>query len=284
MSVTLLRTGPAGAPRVTILPGFMGGPRSVEALVHHLPDAFTVRVVTLPGHGDRPFMPTDATWPELMDAVASEVAPRGAGANELLVGYSMGGRVALDLATRLEDAFTHVIAVSADLGLADAAARASRVAEDETRATEIERDGLEAFVDRWQALPLFASQARLPARTLDAQRRMRLANTEAGLAWALRHLGTGRMPDLRAPLGASSVAVTFAAGSLDAKFTKLAEEGARLAQRGDWAAFHDVGHNVPLEAPKRLAHLVVERATRGSSSRRDEESTAALMREGRSTT
>lgn len=275
MTVTILRLGPAGAPRVTFIPGFMGGPRAFEALAAHLPDAFGVRVVTLPGHGDRSAIAPGARFEELVALVGAEIDEGTKSAVEILVGYSMGGRVALAAALAHPERFAHVVAVGADLGLVDDAARRSRAEEDEARARQIEQAGIAAFLEAWEALPLFATQRALGPEALAAQRRMRLANTAEGLAFALRRLGTGQMPDLRPQLASSPLPITFVAGSLDAKFCALASEGARIAPRGAWAAFHGVGHNVPLEAPRRLAKLVAERAV-APRPRRNEDTDASI--------
>jgi 2-succinyl-6-hydroxy-2,4-cyclohexadiene-1-carboxylate synthase len=263
MTVTVVRIGPQGAPRVTLIPGFMGGPRSWDAVVHHLPDALTIRIVTLPGHGDRPVVMPRAGFPEVVSEIGrSLVAQNNRDVPEVLVGYSMGGRIALSLALLEPARFASVIAIGADLGLSDEAVRAARCAEDDERARSLEEAGLEEFVARWETLPIFESQRELPEELLASQRRMRLANTTEGLAFALRALGTGAMPDLRSALGAFERPLAFAVGSRDKKFCALAEEGARIAPRGERIVFSDVGHNVALEAPKRLARVIADRASR----------------------
>ena len=80
-----------------------------------------------------------------------------------VVGYSMGGRVALHLALGAPERVAALVLESASPGIADAAQRAARVKSDEALADDIERLGIEAFVDRWEAQPLFASQSRLAA-------------------------------------------------------------------------------------------------------------------------
>ncbi len=276
MTVTVVRIGPQGAPRVTLLPGFMGGPRSWDAVVHHLPDALTIRVVTLPGHGDRPLVMPRAGFLEIVSEVGrSLVAQNNRDVPEVLVGYSMGGRIALSLALLEPERFASVIAIGADLGFSDEGPRAARRVEDDERARSLEVAGLEEFVARWETLPIFESQRELPEEVLASQRRMRLANTVEGLAFALRALGTGAMPDLRTPLRDFGRPVAFAVGSRDQKFCALAEESARIAPRGERIVFSDVGHNVALEAPKKLARVIADRVGRA----RAEADTSAAMNE-----
>ena len=70
---------------------------------------------------------------------------------------------------RPPDLVERLVLVSASPGLASDAERAERRAADERLADEIERDGVDAFLERWLALPLFA---RLPpdAAGLDDRR------------------------------------------------------------------------------------------------------------------
>src|SRR5947209_7676452 len=67
--------------------------------------------------------------------------------------------------------------------------RQERVTSDEALANSIEQQGLEAFVERWSELPLFASQAYLPEAVRAELRAQRLRNNPRGLANCLRGLG-----------------------------------------------------------------------------------------------
>src|SRR5262249_51588996 len=142
-----------------------------------------------------------------------------------------------------------VLVIGASAGLADPAERAARVRADEALAQELERDGLERFVDRWMALPLFASQARLGSEFLAASRAARLHNRTHGLAASLRGVGTGAQPPLHARLAQLDVPILFAAGAEDAKFAALARELAATARHGRVALVPDAGHAAQLENP-----------------------------------
>ena len=118
----------------------------------------------LPGHGrslGSPESPVAADISSTIDALLQAMDDRGV-AEFALLGYSMGGRVALRLALRAPERVSALIVVSASPGIADATARAARLAADRALADRIERDGVPAFVDYWQSLPLWASQRRLP--------------------------------------------------------------------------------------------------------------------------
>src|SRR5688500_6765761 len=105
----------------------------------------------------------------------------------------MGGRVALRVALARPERVRSLVLVSASPGIAGDAARAARVASDRALAADVERDGIEAFVDRWERLLLRESQRALPADVRDALRAERLPCGARGLARSL--------PDARTEIG-----------------------------------------------------------------------------------
>lgn len=205
---------------------------------------------TLLGHGPPPWADS---WEAEIDRLASEVRQRADGP-VVAVGYSLGARVTAGLVARHPDLVAHAYLVGAHLGLDDAD-RPGRQAWEDGLARDLRRDGVEAFVDRWERLPLWASQADLPAETLARQRATRTAHTAEGLARSLEVLGTGRMPDLRPAIAASDVPVTLIVGSLDTKFMGLSEDWQRLPAVTR-RVVPGVGHNVVLEAPAAVASIV----------------------------
>jgi len=172
-----------------------------------------------------------------------------------LAGYSMGGRIALSLALSpaARGRVSRLVLIGASPGLLDSAERRARRAADEALADRIEGEGIEAFAEDWSSLPLFAGQ---PAAVAAAAHAERLSQSPAGLAAALRGLGTGAMEPLWAKLPALAVPVTLIVGERDAKFRALAE---RMAEPLPAAALHVVpgaGHAVQLEAPDVVAGLL----------------------------
>ena len=120
----------------------------------------------------------------------------------------MGGRIALHaaLAPALAPRVERLVLIGASPGIADPAERAERRAADERLADEIERMTIEEFAHRWAQTPVLAGQPPAVAAAVHADR---LRNTPAGLAGALRGLGTGALPslwdrlaELRAPVDA----------------------------------------------------------------------------------
>lgn len=166
-----------------------------------------------------------------------------------LLGYSMGARLALHLATTAPARVRTLILESGSPGLADSAERDARCRADHALADRIEREGLTAFVDHWERLPLFASQERLPAAVRAALRAQRLRNDPRGLANSLRGMGTGRQEPLWDRLADLPMPVLLIVGAMDEKYVHLARRMAALLPATRLVAIPDAGHAVHLEQP-----------------------------------
>ena len=147
---------------------------------------------------------------------------------------------------------------SASPGIDDPAERAARVESDRALAESIERDGLEAFVDRWEALPLFATQARLPDDVRRRLREQRLRNRMTGLASSLRGMGAGAQEPAFARLGDLAMPVLLIAGDEDAKYRELARAMGGRIRQARAEIVEGAGHAVHLEHSAAFAALVKE--------------------------
>ena len=168
------------------------------------------------------------------------------------VGYSQGGRLCLQLALDQPEVVQRLVLVSASPGIADPDERAARRAADERLAQEVERDGVDAFLARWLAQPLFATLPRERAG-LDERRRH---NTVESLTAQLRTLGQGAQPSNWERLGELRMPVLLIVGGLDVKYVDIAR---RMAERIDDVRLEvvpDAGHACHLEQPERVAHLL----------------------------
>ncbi len=240
----------AGGPPLVLLHGFLGAPSGwdavLQALAHHGP----VWCPWLPGHGPAP--PVPLTWHEAVAQLAA-VLPAGG----VLAGYSMGARLALGAALSPGVQLRGTLLVGGHVGLATAAERAERAAQDAARAAALRRGPLQAFVEAWEALPLFETQRALPAAAQAAQRAARLAHDPAALAWSFDVAGLACMPDLRPAVAATTTRTTngplcWITGERDERFSALARGLARPP-----AVMHrtvpGAGHNLLLEAPADVA-------------------------------
>jgi 2-succinyl-6-hydroxy-2,4-cyclohexadiene-1-carboxylate synthase len=171
----------------------------------------------------------------------------------VLVGYSMGGRIALYTALALPGLVHRLVLVGASPGIADAAERDERRRADEALAARIETMDIAAFATEWGGQELFAGQE---ARVAAAAHADRLRNTPAGLAAALRGLGTGVMPPLWDRLGQLTMPVTLVAGERDARFCAIAGRMAPAIPDCRVEVVDGAGHAAQLEQPEIVAAAI----------------------------
>jgi 2-succinyl-6-hydroxy-2,4-cyclohexadiene-1-carboxylate synthase len=246
---------------VALLHGFTGSPDSFHDIARALAaGGVTVKAPALIGHAGADDPRVDGFESEV-GRIADELHLEGSGIH--LVGYSLGGRIAVGLLCRYPELFAGATLISAQPGLPTEVERAARRRADERWCEMLERDGLGAFIGAWEALPLFASQAALPEDVRAAQRADRLRHTAAGLARSLRLCGLGQMPSYWDTLGQLTVPTTLVVGEQDEKFVAIAE---RMLERLPAAALTVVpgaGHNLLLEKPREVLD-VIETALRGA--------------------
>jgi len=233
---------------LVLLHGFTATGRSWDgvrrALGDERPGERAVAAPDLRGHGSA----SGARRVDLASVLAdlALIVPRGA----VLAGYSMGGRVALHFALAHPGRLSRLVLLGASPGLADPGERAARRAADAALAGRVERHGLDAFLAEWAALPLWAEQPEAVRRLADEDRRR---NTPAGLAAALRGLGTGALPSVWDRLGELALPVTLLAGEHDAKFLAIAGEMAAALPQAEVVEIAGAGHAAHLEAPEAVA-------------------------------
>ena len=246
-----------GRAAVLILHGFTGSAESMACVSEPLSEDYFVVRLELVGHGESD-APDDVSC-YAMDACVQQVLGTvdalGLGRPHL-IGYSMGGRTALSAAVTRPECFASLTLVGATAGISDATARKERIAADEALARRIEDEGLEAFVDHWMAIPLFASQERLGAVALSRARAERMRNRPRGLAHSLRGMGAGAQTPIFDRLGDYKGPIQLVVGEEDAKFQGIAailEAGCVDART---AILSEAGHAAHLEQPEAFAVLV----------------------------
>jgi len=248
----------AGAgPALLLLHGFTGSAETWRPFLPALARRHRVIAPNLIGHG-RTASPDDAARYRMDECVADLLALLDRlGVEEFAVlGYSMGGRVALHLALAVPERVRALVLESASPGITDPEERAERARSDEALAELIEREGIAAFVERWESQLLFASQRSLPAEVRERLRAERLGQRPRGLANSLRGMGAGAMEPVWERLGELRLPALVLAGELDAKYVAIARAmGERLPQ-ARVAIVPGTGHAVHLEQPARFLELV----------------------------
>ena len=236
-STLAARVGGEGSP-LTLVHGFTQTGDCWGPLADVLRREHRVIRVDAPGHGGsrRHAAAGLARGAELLSAT---------GADTVLLGYSMGGRLALRAALDHPGTVRALILVGATAGIEDAAEREARRLADEALADRLERIGLDEFVQEWLAMDMFAGLADW-ARFDDQRRR----NTAEGLAQSLRHAGTGTMAPLWDRLHELRRPVLCITGEHDERYGALARRlVAGIGANATHVEIPGAGHAAHLEQP-----------------------------------
>lgn len=240
--------GDPARPRVILLHGFMGSVRDWDEVVRILKHAYCCLLVDLPGHGKSLDTADDAYT---LTGAAREVAQimQTAGpAPTAVIGYSMGGRLALYVALHHRHLCSALVLESATAGIPEATARAERRVLDEKRAEELEQGTFEEFLRTWYSQPVFASLASTP-RILESVMKRRRLNDPRLLAKALRGLGVAAQPSLWEDLPALAMPALCITGERDEKYGRILRQMASMMPRGEFEIVAGSGHNVHVENP-----------------------------------
>lgn len=265
-----VRTGDpidAGRTPVLFLHGFTGRGADWSPFLRYVHAAgHRTVVVDLLGHGrsDAPADPARHAIERQAEDLAV-ILRRLDAAPAIIVGYSMGARIALLLAVTEPALVRGLILESPSAGIADARERATRVNADRTLADQIERDGLDAFVDAWETLPMFAPERRLSPAIQARIRRDRLRNRPHGLAASLRGAGQGAMEPLFDRLKQVRCPALVIAGTLDTAGIERAIAVARRVPSVRMLILPERGHAPHREAPVRFRQILLDQLATWSS-------------------
>lgn len=241
--------------RIVLLHGFTGSTNTWNEVISFLPNTFDILTIDLIGHGVTS-KPMDST----RYAVEEQIADLHALFHQLkwsnftLVGYSMGGRLALSYASRYP--VDRLILESSSPGITEIEQRLNRKQSDDLLADRILNKGLTSFVHFWEGIPLFHTQRQLSLETQQQIREERLAGSEIGLANSLRGFGTGVQPSYWHKLEEINTPTFLLTGELDEKFSKLAKKMKKYLPNVAHIEIRDVGHAIHVENPELFATIV----------------------------
>jgi 2-succinyl-6-hydroxy-2,4-cyclohexadiene-1-carboxylate synthase len=210
----------------------------------------------LPGHGAN-FM-LDLTQPLDLDILTTQFIAwlDTLGLAEIdLLGYSMGGRLALHVAVTHPQRIKRLILESANPGLIDSVARQARAKWDDEQAMLLTEMGLAQFLEHWYNLPLFQSLHRQPARLL-ALKQQRQQHQPLALAKVIRDLSPGRQRPLWSKLADLPMPVLLVAGALDSKYMELLTAMQPQIPQAKLVILPQSGHNVHYEQPELFGQTV----------------------------
>ncbi len=226
------------------LHGFSGSGADFEPIAQ----SFLCIAPDLTGHGrsPKPTEPQAYRCAEQFEAIRHTVHAQRL-QRPILLGYSMGGRLALQLACARHAAFSALVLIGATPGLRGEAERLARREADETLASDIEKKGIAWFAEHWSQTPIIASQQSIMDPWKTKMQRRRQENSPHALAMSLRHAGVGVMKPVWDKLHTLHLPTLLITGCDDTKFTAIASEMASLLPHTRHIALDGAGHCAHLE-------------------------------------
>jgi 2-succinyl-6-hydroxy-2,4-cyclohexadiene-1-carboxylate synthase len=242
-----------------LLHGFTGNVDTWKGLIPSLSKHYQLIMVDLIGHGktDSP-LDVERYRMEQMASDLKSILEKLAISKADVLGYSMGGRLALTFANLYPQCVRSLLLESASPGLETELERSERRKQDQKLAERIVANGIEAFVASWENISLFESQKRLPLEQRLSIREQRLAHSPLGLANSLLGMGTGSQPSWWEELERLDVPVLLITGELDLKFCKIAERMQQRLKKSEWLIINDVGHAIHVEDGDKFGKIVSE--------------------------
>jgi 2-succinyl-6-hydroxy-2,4-cyclohexadiene-1-carboxylate synthase len=244
-------------PALVLLHGFTGSLRAWDDIRSKLQGTVTVVAIDLIGHGDSevPADPARYTLDHAADDLNALLDALGVDSAGVL-GYSMGGRLALHFAVQHPQRVRTLILESASPGIEDQAERERRAASDDDLAERILERGVVAFVEEWERQPLLALAPHVSHEVRERQHAQRLLNSPVGLANSLRGMGAGQQLPLWSRLHALRMPVQLIVGALDQRYCAVSKRMLGLLPNARLEVVPEAGHTVHLDQPELFATTV----------------------------
>ncbi|MCE2683978.1 MAG: 2-succinyl-6-hydroxy-2,4-cyclohexadiene-1-carboxylate synthase [Verrucomicrobiae bacterium] len=236
--------------------GFTGEGADFEPLRAVLPPGHALLAPDFPGHGSRCRQRTPSDYSLAAHLDILDESARNAAEPVTLLGYSMGGRIALHWALANPGKCHQLILVGASPGLPTEAERAERAYADDSVAKYLRTQGLPAFYKYWHNQPFFKTLLALPAARLEPILSRRHQNDPEGLALSLEHVGTGRLSSLWERLRELTGPVDLVTGEHDPKFTEIARRMGERMPKARLSVIEGCGHAIHLERPDDLVQVL----------------------------
>ena len=170
-----------------------------------------------------------------------------------LIGYSLGGRLALAMALQMPS-LKRLTLIGATAGIQNSMDLSDRQRWDREQAAKIRRLGVSNFLDEWRksiALRVVRDCQPVMENVLAQQQ-----HSVEGLATAMVTLGRGAMPPLWKELSKLTIPVDVVYGDQDMSHRKLAMDMAKLLPKARVHAIMGCGHNAVLEAPDDIVKII----------------------------
>ena len=224
---------------IYLLHGFLGSPKDWDFFSFKTPYV----ALTLPGHESIPFLLNPSKW------LLQQITPPS-----ILIGYSLGGRLALQFATLFPDLIQKVVLLSTNPGIENQYQRKKRLLKDEKWAEVIEKRGLQVFLEKWYSQPLFANFKKDPSFPFFFQKRLK--QNQYDMRRILLNYSPGKLPSFWESLKKISFPVLFLFGENDIKYKPTYHRLHKMGLKTE--LIKKAGHAIHLENPKQCLEKIKE--------------------------
>jgi 2-succinyl-6-hydroxy-2,4-cyclohexadiene-1-carboxylate synthase len=261
LTISYIIKNPNALQTVVLLHGFTGSTKSWNEVINLLPTNIRIIAIDLTGHGSSSadIGPKRFRMQEQVKDIKTLFDHLNL-LNFTLIGYSMGGRIALAYACTYPHQVTKLLLESASAGIENRDERLMRIKTDERLAKMIENEGLSSFIDFWEEIPLFQSQKQLSKQKKKSER---MEQDPVGMASSLRGIGTGTQPSYWSQLSQLTFPVVCITGEFDDKFKKIAVRMSSMIKNVQHIEVLGTGHAIHVENPVQFATIIMEQVKDG---------------------
>lgn len=243
---------------VLFLHGFTGSAGDWDFVTKNISSLFTPIFVDLVGHGssaapDNMEKYFEKNQLEILDKLTDFLSIK----NIILVGYSMGGRLALAFSIIYPEKIKGLVLESSSCGIKDNNERNERIKSDELLASSIAANGVSKFIDYWMSIPLFKSLAKIDSAKVQNMKEKKIkTNSINGLKNSLVGFSQGKMNYYGNSLSKLKVKLLFICGDLDKKYCNIGKNITQNSSKFELQIVNDCGHNVHFEKPEEFLKLL----------------------------
>ncbi len=257
INIEKLRENDNARNSLFLLHGFTGSSADWQNVSFLFDSKFNIYGIDLIGHG-KSDSPTDISLysPESQAEQMKSVIEKLKGEKNIVLGYSMGGRLALIVAMLFPELLHGIILESSSAGISNNQESEKRKDYDLQLADMILTKPIEEFIASWMDQELFGTLKRFSNAKLDQMKKEKSKNNRTGIANSLRGFSTGVMPNFGSKLKSLNIPVLLLSGQLDSKFTKINSGLQKQFSKAKHSVIKTSGHNTHLEEPKNFIQVV----------------------------
>lgn len=246
MELPYISSGDSAHIPVLFLHGILGCKEDWKKIIPQFDSSYFCISVDLPGHGEALFEENHLYHLDQCSSALVGLLKKLNLKKVVAVGYSMGGRIALNTAIKFPDYFQKLILESTSPGLKNRQECKERLKQDEEWACRLEKSSLASFLDDWYTQSVFLSLHESPNLLMDLKKN-RLKNSPKHLAKAFRHLSQGVNLGMWSAWSTLSLPSYLFVGTKDEKFVKIGQEMHALNSESALSIIPQAGHNIHLE-------------------------------------